>query len=205
MFEPLGEAFYKRDALIVAKELLGKTLIRRIDKKIYCYKIVETEAYRGAEDRGCHAYNNKCTERTKPMFESGGITYIYLIYGMYNCLNIVTENRDVPHAVLIRAVAPLDLESVALAKENRKIKSKKLGDLTNGPGKLCKALQIDKTLNCISVTEQGPLWIAEGETIEKIIECPRINIPYALEYEGVPWRFYIEDNSYVSIKFKAER
>lgn len=199
----LEKDFYRRDGLVVARELLGKVLVRKVNGNIYKYKIVETEAYRGPEDKGCHAYNNKRTERTKPIFEEGGITYVYLIYGMYSCLNIVAERKGIPHAVLIRGVEPVNEESINFAKQNRPIKSKKLEDLTNGPGKLCKALKIDKALNAVSLLARDEIWITEGEEVGTVISCPRINIAYAEEYVDVPWRFYIEDNPFVSIKVKG--
>ncbi len=100
----LNQPFYLRDGLSVAKDLIGKILVREYQGKAYRYKIVETEAYMGPEDKASHAYGGKFTQRTKPMFEEGGITYIYLIYGMYYCLNIVVEKKGIPHAVLIRAL-----------------------------------------------------------------------------------------------------
>ncbi len=203
--QPLHQIFYLRDSLVVARDLLGKTLVRQVGDKHYAFKIVETEAYRGEFDKASHAYGGKLTNRTRPMFQAGGITYIYLIYGMYYCLNIVTNNESIPHAVLIRALQPLDDEAIRYAALNRPIKSKKVQDLTNGPGKLCKALVIDKTLNEVDVTEKGSLWIAESITEEnnmkdfEIIEDKRINIPYAMEYQDVLWRFYINHNQFVSV------
>ncbi|MDF2877763.1 MAG: DNA-3-methyladenine glycosylase [Clostridia bacterium] len=196
---PLTQAFYLREAVTVAKELLGKILIRQINGRDYCFKIVETEAYMGAMDKASHAYGGKFTNRTKPMFERGGITYIYLIYGMYYCLNIVTQDKGIPHAVLIRAVEPLDEGAMKFAKSNRLIKSKKNEDLTNGPGKLCQALVIDKTLNEKDITKENLLWIADAPSIMHIIKDKRINIPYAMEYQDMEWRFYIADNPFVSV------
>ncbi len=196
---PLNQSFYLRDSLIVAKELLGKILVRQIKDKYYRFLIVETEAYRGIADKAAHAYEGKRTNRTLPMFKEGGITYIYLIYGMYYCLNIVTNVKDTPHAVLIRALEPLDDEALQVAALNRPIKSKKIFDLTNGPGKLCKALEIDKTLNESDVTRKGPIWITEGSHEFQVISDKRINIPYAMEYQDVEWRFYIKDNKFVSV------
>lgn len=196
---PLIQAFYLREAVTVAEELLGKILIRQINGKAYCFKIVETEAYMGVMDKASHAYGGKFTNRTKPMFERGGITYIYLIYGMYYCLNIVTQDKGTPQAVLIRAVEPLDEEAMEFAKSNRPIKSKKNEDLTNGPGKLCQALAIDKTLNEKDVTKQNLLWITEGSLMTHIVKDKRINIPYAMEYQDMEWRFYIAGNPFVSV------
>ncbi len=192
----LKKEFYLQNAEIVAKELLGKYLVREYeDKKIVC-KIVETEAYIGPEDKACHAYNNKCTERTKIMFEEGGKAYIYFIYGMYYCLNIVVEREGKPEAVLIRGIEPI--ENREEIEKNRKIKSKKEQDLTNGPGKLCTALKIDKSLNGYDITKKGELYIVEGESAGDIKSTTRINIDYAEEYKDKHWRFYIKGNKFVS-------
>jgi DNA-3-methyladenine glycosylase len=196
---PLNRTFYLRDSLIVAEELLGKVLVREIKGQSYFFRIVETEAYRGELDKASHAYGNKFTNRTKPMFEEGGITYIYLIYGMYYCLNIVTNLKNTPHAVLIRAVEPIDERALKFASANRQIKSKKAKDLTNGPGKLCKALDIDKALNEKEVIKKGSLWIADAVSDLEVVADKRINIPYAMEYQDVLWRFYIKDNEFVSV------
>ena len=202
----LTQAFYLKDGIWVAKNLLGKIMIRVDEGKIYPFKIVETEAYMGIEDKGAHVFGDKRTPRTAPLYEMGGTTYIYLIYGMYHCLNIAANEVGTPHCVLIRAVEPMNESAVEYAKSNRNIKSKKLKDLTNGPGKLCKALKIDKSLNGKSVLEmqrddQNALWIAENEeeTSFEIIESKRINIPYAEEDQDRLWRFYIKDNPFVSV------
>ena len=192
----LNREFYLQNAEIVAKELLGKYIVRKYeDKKIVC-KIVETEAYIGPEDKACHAYNNRCTERTKVMFEEGGKAYIYFIYGMYYCLNIVVEREGKPEAVLIRGVEPV--ENREEIEKNRKIKSKKEQDLTNGPGKLCTALKIDKSLNGYDITKKGELYIVEGESAVDIKSTTRINIDYTEEYKDKHWRFYIKGNKFVS-------
>ncbi len=192
----LNREFYLQNAEIVAKELLGKYIVREYEGKNIVCKIVETEAYIGPEDKACHAYNNRCTERTKVMFEEGGIAYIYFIYGMYYCLNILVEREGKPEAVLIRAIEPV--ENIEEIKGNRSKKKKKEQDLTNGPGKLCTALKIDKSLNGYDITRKGELYITEGEEIEEIITAKRINIDYAEEYRDKHWRFYIKGNKFVS-------
>lgn len=160
-------------------------------------KIVDTEAYMGAEDKASHAYNNRKTKRTKTMFAKGGLAYVYLIYGMYYCFNIVTEARDNPHAVLIRAVEPV--EGLEVIKENRKIKSNKIEALTNGPGKLSQALKIDKNLNGCDLVKSNKLYLIDNNDnnfdIEKV---PRVNIDYAEEYKDKKWRFYIKGNKFIS-------
>lgn len=189
--------FYQKDAVQAAKDLLGKIIVRKYDGKTIKVKIVETEAYSGAEDKASHAHNNKKTERTHPMFEKGGVTYIYLIYGMYYCLNFVTAEKDNPHAVLIRAAEAV--EGLDYIKENRKIKSKKVEDLTNGPGKLSQALKIDKSLNNSDLVKSDKLYVIDNQKEKLEIESsPRINIDYAEEYKDKKWRFYIKGNKYIS-------
>lgn len=204
----LPRHLYEYSALEAAPRLLGQHLVRRVGGKDIVCRIVETESYGGAEDKGSHAYGGRRTSRTDIMFNTGGVAYVYLIYGMYHCLNVVTGEKDNPQAVLIRAVQPLtaiDAEYMAL---NRGISIKKSSDLSGGPGKLCKALEIDKSLNGVSFnTVGGPLWLECGEdpTSLAIVHSPRINIPYAEEYAHKPWRFYIHDNPYVSVKEKDEK
>jgi DNA-3-methyladenine glycosylase len=200
MHKILESSFYLRDSLIVAKELLGKTLVRKENGKTALFKIVETEAYRAPEDKASHAYGNRRTARTETMFAEGGCAYIYLIYGMYYCLNIVSEQQNIPHAVLIRGIEPLDEASIDFCKERRKIKSPKIKNLTNGPGKLCQALGIDKTFNGHDLRYESELYVTEGETPGHIIETTRINIDYAEEFKDKLWRFYIADNPFVSVK-----
>lgn len=209
----LDQEFYLQDGITVAKNLLGKIMVRVEEGKAYFLKIVETEAYMGIEDKGAHVFGDKKTERTAPLYEIGGTTYIYLIYGMYHCLNIAANKKGIPHCVLIRAVEPIDEAAIAYAKANRPIKSKKLKDLTNGPGKVCKALNIDKRLNAKSVIPLNPsewtqysqvenaIWIVECKEKEafEIVASKRINIPYAEEYQDKEWRFYIKDNPFVSV------
>lgn len=189
--------FYQKDAVQAAKDLLGKIIVRKYNGKTIKAKIVETEAYSGAEDKASHAYNNKKTKRTAPMFKQGGHSYIYLIYGMYYCLNVVTAAENNPHAVLIRAIEPI--KGLKYIKENRKLKSSKIEDLTNGPGKLSQALKIDKSLNGCNLVECKSLYIIEGKKEKfKFDSSPRINIDYAAEYKDKEWRFFIKKNNYLS-------
>jgi len=197
--------FYSLAALEAAPRLLGQHLVRRTEDGDIICRIVETESYGGAEDKGSHAYGNRRTARTDIMFSAGGAAYVYLIYGMYHCLNVVTSGTDNPHAVLIRAVeplAPLDAEYMAMY---RGITIKRPSDLSGGPGKLCRALRIDKSLNGTRLDAPGgPLWLEQGvdPVSLDIVQGPRINIPYAEEYALKPWRFYIRDNPYVSVNEK---
>ncbi|MFW5988382.1 MAG: DNA-3-methyladenine glycosylase [bacterium] len=199
----LNKEFYKQDAVTVAENLVGKLLVRKLKGKEIICRIVETEAYRGIKDKGSHAYNNRRTARTEMMYKEGGHAYIYLIYGMYYCFNVVTNEKECPDAVLIRAVEPLT--TLDIIKENRKIKSKKLEDLTNGPGKLCQALAIDKSFNYHNLIKSDQLYIIKDEkekdkdkNKEQVIADKRINIDYAEEYKDKMWRFYLKDNSFVS-------
>lgn len=195
----LQQSFYLQDAIAVAQQLLGKILVRRVGEKRYYFKIVETEAYMGEIDKAAHSYKGKRTARTEVIFHKGGTIYIYFIYGMYYCLNIVANEEEVPQAVLIRAVEPMDEESLLYARENRPIKSKKVADLTNGPGKLCAAMAIDKSINGMTVTEKEVLWIEDAQEPFEMVADKRINIPYAEEFQEVEWRFYIKDNPFVSV------
>ncbi|TDP80782.1 DNA-3-methyladenine glycosylase [Halanaerobium saccharolyticum] len=193
----LKQEFYQKDAVQAARDLLGKIIVRKYDGKTITVKIVETEAYCGAEDKASHAHNNKKTKRTAPMFKKGGHAYIYLIYGMYYCLNVVTAAENNPHAVLIRGVEPL--KGLKYIKENRQIKSSRSKDLTNGPGKLSQALKIDKSFDGCNLVENNSLYLTDGGTEDFEIESsPRINIDYAEEYKDKKWRFFIKNNKYVS-------
>jgi DNA-3-methyladenine glycosylase len=201
----LDQDFYSRETLEVAPDLLGKYLVRKINGHLLIGKIVEVEAYKGAIDKGAHSYKYKRTPRTEVMFGPPGHAYVYLIYGMYHCLNIVTEKEGEPSAVLIRALEPVEGEDyMAILRYNKpleEITSSQRKNLTNGPGKLCKSLHITKEQN------HQPLWsndlyVALGISIEKdkIIRSKRINIDYAEEAKDFLWRFTIKDNPYVSVK-----
>lgn len=205
--QPLPSSIYMGTALEAAPRLLGQTLVRCTEDGEIRSKIVETESYGGAEDKGSHAYRARRTARTETMFQAGGTCYVYLIYGMYHCVNVVTSSEDDPHAVLIRAVEPLTSRDAELMKLYRgKLPSGKPANLSNGPGKLCLALRIDKSLNgCKLNRSEGPLYLERGEEVNSlsIVQAPRINIPYAEEYAHKPWRFYIEGNPYVSVVDKG--
>ncbi|VYU04931.1 DNA-3-methyladenine glycosylase [Clostridium tertium] len=197
--------FYQGDALSIAKNILGDYLVREIDGKVVRSIIVETESYIGAIDKACHAYNYKKTERTKPLFEEGGIAYVYFIYGLYHCLNIVTNVKDEPEAVLIRAIEPLDnfdyLSNIRFNKDYNDLTRVQKKNLTNGPSKLCSALSITKKENYKKLYEKGNLYIeANPNKNFEIVETTRIGIDYAEEAKDFVWRFYIKDNPYVSKK-----
>lgn len=190
--------FYNRETLKVAQELLGKFLVRKIGKKIIAGKIVETEAYVGLRDLASHASRGK-TVRTAPMFGPPGHAYVYLVYGLNYCFNIVTEKENYPAAILIRAIEPA--EGADLMKRYRKTQ-KLIFNLTNGPGKLCQALKIDKSINMLDLTK-NILWVEDrGVKIKssEIVAAKRIGVDYADKYKNKPWRFYLRGNPFVSKK-----
>lgn len=201
----LNPNFFQRDARDVGKDLLGKLLMRRYDGITLLGRIVETEAYIGKIDNASHAYNYKKTPRTEPLFRSSGIAYVYSIYGMYNCMNIVTGEEGDPQGVLIRAIEPIkgfDIMSVNRFKKSySKLKSREILNLTSGPGKLCIAFNIDKTLNTCSIFSND-LFFYEDEdnpSAFKTVFSKRIGIDYADEAKEFLWRYYIKDNKYVSV------
>lgn len=199
----LDQSFYTKNTLVVAKALLGKYLYLNKDGKQLIAKIVETEAYIGPIDKACHTYNGKRTTRTDVMYKGGGYVYIYQIYGMYYCLNVVTEDDTVGTAVLIRAVEPIEgTEYMALNRYSRNINElsrKELINLTNGPGKLCMALGLDKRANGDSLLGEHFYIFSEDANKEiEVMSTKRININYAEEAKDFEWRFYIKNNPYVS-------
>lgn len=186
----LKESFFARDTVTVARELLGKRLVRSLGGRRLSGLICETEAYVGEEDTACHA-SRGCTPRTRVMYGPPGHYYVYLIYGMYHMLNIVTAEEGEPEAVLIRALVPE--EGVEFMQENRG--GAPLRQLANGPGKLCQALAIDRSLNGVSV-ENDRLWVEEGVEVPdgKILTSPRVGIGYAAEKDQQRhWRFHLDE------------
>ncbi len=195
----LSREFYTRsDTLEVAEDLLGKVLVVPTETgERASGKIVETEAYLGAQDKAAHSYNNRRTKRTETMFAVGGTVYIFFIYGMYFQFNVVAGEIDSPHAVLVRAVEPF--ENIEIMRQRRgKMPDK---NLTSGPGKLCIALGIDRRFNNADLTG-NEIWIEEGEkfSTENIACGKRIGIDYAEEYAEKPWRFWVKNNPFVSRK-----
>ena len=179
--EILNADFYCRDTIQVAKDILGCKFSRRLGDQVLNGIIVETEAYK-QDDPACHAFRGK-TARASTLFGKPGTAYVYFIYGMYFCFNVVTEPEDTAGAVLIRAVAPVH------PLEN-----------TNGPAKLCREMSISRELNGVDLTDsKSEIWLEAGTPIpeDKIVTTSRIGIKMATEY---PWRFYVKDNPYVSRK-----
>lgn len=201
----LEKSFYKQGALDLAKDLLGKTLVRKVDGRVLKGKIVETEAYIGEIDKASHAYNGRRTERTEPLFHEGGIAYVYFIYGLYHCFNVISGEKDKGEGVLIRAVEPLNefdyISQKRFKKDFAELSNAKKKTLTNGPSKLCMAYSIDKGDNYKKLYEYGDFYIENSnENNFEIIESKRIGIDYAEEAIDFLWRFYIKDNIYVSVK-----
>ena len=182
----LGKSFFNKSAITVAKSLLGCFVVRKIGGKVIRGKIVETEAYEGIGDRASHACRGR-TKRNEPMFGESARAYIYLIYGMYYCFNIVTGPIDHPAAVLIRAVE-------VNGKDSR---------IASGPGKFCRAFLIDKRLNLLDLSQSKSLLIFERKKplgAKEITAVPRIGVDYAGPWRYKKWRFYIKDNPAVSKK-----
>lgn len=198
----LNKEFFKRDTLSVAKDLLGKIIVKNDNGIIYKAKIVETEAYLGVDDRAAHTFGDRKTERNKIMYEDAGTVYVYQTYGIHFMLNFVTQDKNIPEAVLIRAVEPLNqFDKISLnrfGKIYNELTSYQKKNITNGPGKLTKALNIDKDLNGNNLFNQS-FFVEDDNSIFDIIIDKRIGIDYAQEAIDFPYRFYIKDNSYVSV------
>jgi DNA-3-methyladenine glycosylase len=199
----IKQEFYARPTLIVARELLGQRLVREFDGQRLSGLIVETEAYIGPTDSASHAYLGRNDGRAQVMFGPAGHAYVYLIYGMYSMLNVVTEPEGFPAAVLIRAIEPQ--EGVEIMQTNRHPLPRLLAPpsrrLTNGPGKLCQALNINKTVNNWDLTQGQKLWLEPGAALadEAIAAGPRIGIDYAQPKDRTaPWRFWLRGNKFVS-------
>jgi len=182
----LPRDFYTRPTLKVTKDLLGKYIVRNVGGKKLTGKIVEVEAYMGPQDKGAHSYGDRRTKRTETMYLEGGHAYIYLCYGINWMLNLTTSLKEKPEAVLVRAIEPVGSSF-----------------LTNGPGKLCKWLKLDKSFDREDLISSQRLWLEDrGEVIKKsqIVSSERIGINYAGSWALKPWRFYIRDSSFVSRK-----
>ena len=177
----LSKDFFARDTVVVARELLGARLVRKgPGERLRVARIVETEAYRGPNDRASHSYRG-LTERNAVMFGPPGHAYVYMIYGFWFCLNFVTEPEGTACAVLLRAVEPLE----------------GIEDKTWGPGLLCRAMDIDKQLNGADLAGDV-LWLEEGSPVRRIATSTRIGVDYAGRCAKRPWRFFDRDSEFVS-------
>lgn len=192
----LTDSFYQGcDVQKIARQLLGKVIVTRNNKILTSGMIVETEAY-SYKEKGCHAYNNLRTPRTEVMFQDGGVAYVYLCYGIHHLFNIVTNRQDQAEAVLLRAVEPIDGVAMMIKRSMAKSKDR----LTSGPGKLTKALGIDRSINGKPLT-LNHVWLEDrGIKISKgqIVSTKRVGIDYADEDAKLLWRYYIKDNAWIS-------
>ena len=191
----LRRDFYRRSTLTVARELLGKWLVRIVDGQRLSGLIVEVEAYIGEDDAACHAACGR-TPRNEAMYGPPGHAYVYFIYGMHHCLNVVTEETGFPAAVLIRALEPL--EGLDIMRRYRSGRPDR--ELTNGPAKLCQALAIDRVFNGVDLCTGEVLFIEEGRMVaqEEVGTSPRIGIKADELAMSIPWRFYLQGNAFVS-------
>lgn len=200
MIMVLKRKFFERNTIDVSKELLGKFLVHETEEGTTVGKIVETEAYVGPEDRAAHSYNGHRTERTEVMFGLKGHSYVYQIYGIYFCINVTSGNvSGKPEAVLIRALEPV--EGITIMTKRRGIGKDQLRSLSNGPSKLCIAMGISKKHNGTDLCDSS-LHIEKGLKVSEnqISQTKRINVDYAGKWKHLPWRFFIKDNDFVSVK-----
>jgi DNA-3-methyladenine glycosylase len=177
---PLPLEFYERDTVEVAQALLGAIVVRQVGDQRRAGRVVETEAYVGADDLACHARTGP-SGRAAVMYGPPGVAYVYLIYGMHHCLNAVTEAAGRPGAVLIRAIEPI--EGIA--------------GRTDGPGRICRELAIDRRLNGVPLAPPE-LWLEPGQPVAAIASGPRIGVDYAGEWAERPWRFWVPGSRWVS-------
>jgi DNA-3-methyladenine glycosylase len=193
----LPTAFYRRPAEEVSRDLLGRYIVRRLDGERLVARIVETEAYLGEGDRASHAWHGRVTKRNRALFERGGTSYVFLIYGMYYCFNAVTGEKGRASAVLVRAIEPV--EGAGKMAELRRLKrAPRPGELGGGPGKLCMALAIDRLYDGVSLAGRE-LRLTHGEpACEEIAVGPRVGVNYAGEAAAWPLRFALEGNPHVS-------
>lgn len=187
MAEKLTRDFYLQDGLTVAQALLGKLLVHHTPEGTLAGRVVETEAYLGPEDRAAHSYGGRRTARTEVMYGQGGFAYVYFIYGMHCCMNVVASGMDMPQAILLRAVEPAPAYGRLLRK-------------ADGPGKLCQAMAIDRSCNGLDLCGNWLYLLEDGFIPESIAQSPRIGIDYAGAAKNYPWRFYLPGNPHVSKK-----
>ena len=188
----LDQSFYIRDSVTqIAKELLGKFIFTKLDNQLTGGIITETEAYEGVTDKASHAFNNRRTERTEIMYSTGGLAYVYLCYGVHHLFNFVTNQREIPHAVLLRGIYPTIGIPTMENRTNKKFSQK---GFTDGPGKLSNALAIKTKHNGLDLTADT-IWVEDnGISIkeEDIIVTPRIGVGYAGKDAALPYRFLLD-------------
>ena len=195
----LPSSFYKNSNVIdVAYSLIGKIIRTNIDGLETSGRIIETEAYRGEDDKGCHSFQHGRTLRTEAMFEEGGIAYVYICYGIHNMVNVVTNLKDKADAVLIRAIEPIKGIDTMLKRRGGSFKNY---HLSGGPGKVCQCLGISSHHNKVGFSSlSSPVQILDdGYKVQNIHSTPRVGMSIRVEdYSNKPWRFYEQDNPYVS-------
>jgi len=199
-YEVLQHSFYDRsNVTVIARELLGKILITSFDNEITAGRIVETEAYNGAVDRASHAYGNRRTNRTEVMFGKPGTAYVYLCYGIHHLFNVVTNKKEIPHAILIRAVEPTEGISIMQDRTRKKVLD---NTLTRGPGNVSKALGIFTYHSGLDLVTSDIRIVDDGFQYKKkeIAVTTRIGVDYAGPDALLPYRFIVKDNPYVSGK-----
>jgi DNA-3-methyladenine glycosylase len=197
----LPQSFYLREDVVqISKDLLGKYLVTEIDGLRTVGRITETEAYRGPEDKASHAYGGRHTPRTRIMFEAGGRAYVYLCYGIHHLFNVVTGPQGMPHAVLIRALEPVEALDTMLQRRGMQ---RPLPRLTAGPGSMSKAMGIRTDHTGLSLLDSdSPIWIEDrGTTVPQtdILAGPRVGVDYAAECALWEWRFRIKDSKWTSL------
>jgi DNA-3-methyladenine glycosylase len=194
----LGQEFYQRkNVTVIARELIGKILVTNFNDTITSGRIVETEAYNGIVDKASHAYNGRRTSRTEIMYLPGGHAYVYLCYGIHHLFNVVTNLKDIPHAILIRALEPLEGIDRMMKRTGKK---KSDHSLTRGPGNLSKAMGIDTSTTGLSLSGDKIFIADDGIVLKRnqIKKTERIGVDYAGEDAALPYRFILEGNPYVS-------
>ena len=206
-YNPLPQAFFLRDTVTVARELLGKRLVHRTPEGLCSCIITETEAYCGPSDRACHSYRGKPDGRTNVMYEPGGRSYVYLIYGMHCCFNVTTCPEGQPEAVLIRSAQPLEGQELMFARRGgSRVRSLSQRTLLTGPGRLCAAMGITRQQYGLPLWE-GDLLLCQGEDVpeEAIAATPRIHVDYAGEDALLPYRFLDRRSPYLSVPFRPSK
>jgi DNA-3-methyladenine glycosylase len=192
---PLTVAFYARPVLRVARDCIGKHLVHDTPEGRVVGRIVEAEAYRGPEDRAAHSFGGRRTARTEVMFGPPGLAYVFFVYGLHHQMNLVTTAVGMPHAVLLRAVEPVEGAELMAARRGISMGRRQL---TNGPGKLCQAFAIDRSANGVDLT-RPPLYLCEGASPRRVARATRVGIDYAGEWTARLWRFYDPESRYVSV------
>jgi DNA-3-methyladenine glycosylase len=199
-WQKLPASFYERnDVVAITRELIGKILVTNFDDQLTAGRIVEAEAYNGPFDKAAHSYNNRRTNRTEVMYKNGGVAYIYLCYGIHQMFNIVTNVKDIPNAILIRALDPVAGIERMMQRTKKSIHS---FDLTRGPGNVAKALGLHTSQTGMSLQSEL-LYIADDTfkySENDIVATPRIGVDYAAEDAFLPYRFVVKGNKYVSGK-----